>query len=123
MIVAEFDGDMSAKCRAAEPYIDGDVQNAAAHYAYQLALRLRILQVQAAKHAFRRPRQIVLNERSGGANLTISFGVKMFEEESPLISKYLRFDRKDIGQIGIYDLHRLVPVFHESARTMHLWVA
>jgi|SRR5579862_8199140 len=123
MIVAELDSDVPTECRAANPYIDSDVQNAAAYYTYELALRLWILQVQAAKHTFRRPRQIVLNERSSRPQHTISFGLKMFEKESPLISEYLRLDRNDLGQIGIDDLHRLVQVFHETARTVHLWVA
>src|SRR5262249_51302952 len=53
VLIAQFNGDMLAKGRAANAYVDSDVEDAAAQNTDELALATRVLQVKAAQHALR----------------------------------------------------------------------
>jgi hypothetical protein len=85
IIVAEFDGHVSTKCRAVDPHIDRDIQNAAAHHADKFACGLGFCRCKPRSTPCEDRDRFVLNERSARAKWTISLHLKMFEEEPSLI--------------------------------------
>ena len=61
-LFAQLDSHVTAEGRAVLSHVDGDVKHLAVYDSHQLALCLRVLDVEAAQHAARRAGEIVLQE-------------------------------------------------------------
>ncbi|MNE56665.1 hypothetical protein D3C80_1515900 [compost metagenome] len=93
--------DPFAEMRRAATDINGNVEDFTDGDTNQFALSVFQLVVQAAQYAFLRARMIVLDELCVQASrLFKSLGIEAFIKEASLITKYLRFDDQNTGQIS-----------------------
>src|SRR5262249_22500121 len=86
-------------------HIDHDIAHRAAQYAYELALRLGMLKVQAAQRAAHRTRQVVLDERLRDADARITLHLKRLRKEAARVAKYLWLDDQYARNGSLDDLH------------------
>src|SRR6201999_1802369 len=110
IFLAEFNGNMPPKCWAADANIDGNIEHTPAQNRDKLALRNRILQMQAAEHAIARTREIILHEGAHYSTLNVASQLVRFEEETSLVSEQLRLDDKNFGQFRSDDLHLRIHI-------------
>ena len=105
-VLVELDRDVPAEGRAADAHVDRDVDRASAQHGDKLALGIRILDMQAAKHALRRAREIVLHEAVGDPALRIALLLERLHEEAARVSEHLGLDDQHARDGGLDDVHR-----------------
>src|SRR5436190_23763732 len=105
VLAGQFDGHMVSKTWTADAHVDRHIKHAPPQHGDQLALRLRILQMQAAQHALSRTRHIILQKRSLDAGFCIAFGLKRLKEEATLVAKHLWLNNKNFRDGRWRNLH------------------
>ena len=86
----QFHCNMLPKGRRAAANVHHDIEYRALHHAYQFALRVLDLVVQAAQHVFGRARMVVLHEIYIAASQFGEFApVEAFKKETAVIAEYL----------------------------------
>jgi hypothetical protein len=88
------------------PHVHGHVEDRSRRDPHQLALRLGVLEMQAAQHATLRTAVIVLTELRGQSGGRERLGVPALEEEAALVAEHPGFDHDHAGQTGFDALHR-----------------
>ena len=108
VVAVQLQADPAAEGSAAAAHVGGDVEDAAARHPHQLALRMRRgLQMEAAQHAARRARVVVLDEGNRRADGVVErLLVEALEEEATRVAEHLRFEDEHAGQRGRGRLHQ-----------------
>jgi hypothetical protein len=79
-------------------HVDRDIEDLALENIDQLALIVRVLQMQAAQDPARRARQVVLHEIQLDAGRGVALFVPGFEKIAARIAEALGLDEQDLGQ-------------------------
>ena len=107
----EFHCDVLPESRQTFSYVHSDIEHRALHHAYQFALGMLGLVVQAAQHVFDRA-MVVLNEINIAACQFGEFApVEAFEEEAAVVAEYFGLDNQQAGDGGFncFNLENFFP--------------
>lgn len=97
---AKVHADPLAKCSRASAEVDGNVEHLTVCNPYQLPLGLLNLIVQTAKHAFDRPRVVILNKLYGSSNRFLeNLLIEAFVEKAALVPENLRLKENNIRDV------------------------
>ncbi len=100
---------MPTEGRAAGPHVNRHIEHATAQDGHQLALRLRILDMQAAQDPLGRAREIILHEVKTNPALRVALLLEQLQEEAARVSEHLRLDDQHARNGGFDDVHRPSP--------------
>jgi hypothetical protein len=87
------------------PDVHSHVEDFALKNIDELRLPVRVLEMQPAKHAMARQRQIVLYEVARNSRVLVAAGVPGFLKETTIVAKPVRFDDQNAWKLRFDDLH------------------
>ena len=102
--------------RRADAQVHRDIEYPSLKDLHQLALRMRLLRMQAAQHAFGRHREIVLDEGFVDACLTIALFLPDFGKPAAFVSESPGCEQFEAGHGQFGDLHAGLPCCSSSSR-------
>ena len=96
--------------------VDRDIEDLALQHVNQLALGMRVLEMQPAQGAPSGKRQIVLHEMAVQARLGIATQIPGFLEEPPTVAEHIGLDQQQAGKRGGFDDHAGRSIFNRRSR-------